>query len=263
MGTTKNIFRNGKAMEENSIQQKAEQEIALEKALSLLNNYKRKAYLPRTQVKQREFSSASKFGGFPYLRNKNDWPICPNCGNNMQLFLQLNLEDLPERRGEGLIQLFYCTNSDPHCESELEAFFPFSQAVCCRKISIAGESSQVEPNLQEIFSEKVIIGWDMVNDYPHFEEHEALGIEIDDNLFELMEEQGIGMPIEKDKLFGWPHWIQSVEYPHDRKTEAQMDLLFQLASEDNLPYMFGDAGIGYLAQSPDNKHEFGFGWACA
>jgi len=39
--------------------------------------------------------------------------------------------------------------------------------------------------------------------------------------------------------------------------------LFQLASENNLPYMFGDAGIGHLTQSPENKEELGFGWACS
>lgn len=71
------------------------------------------------------------------------------------------------------------------------------------------------------------------------------------------------MPIAKDKLYGWPYWIQSVEYPFDRKTESQMQLLFQFDSEDNLPYMFGDAGIGHLTQSPDNDKELGFGWACS
>ncbi|MFK7971974.1 MAG: DUF1963 domain-containing protein, partial [Bacteroidia bacterium] len=68
--------------------------------------------------------------------------------------------------------------------------------------------------------------------------------------------------ITGDKLFGWPYWVQSQEYPFDRKTESRMELLFQFDSEVNLPFMFGDAGIGHLTQSPDNKDELGFGWAC-
>lgn len=263
MSFLKNIFGNKKDTENDKYQQKTDQEAELRKAIELLSKYKRKAYLPKTQDNQNEFSTSSKIGGFPYLRNEDDWPVCPNCKKNMQLFLQLNLNDLPERQDKGLIQLFYCTTDEPHCESDLEAFFPFSKAVNCRKIDINGESSLIKPDLQEVFSEKVIIDWNPVDDYPHFEEHEQLGIELDDDIYELMEEKEIGLPIEKDKLFGWPYWVQSVEYPFDRKTETQMELLFQLDSEDNLPYMFGDAGIGHLTQSPDNKDELGFGWACS
>jgi hypothetical protein len=68
--------------------------------------------------------------------------------------------------------------------------------------------------------------------------------------------------IQEDKLQGWPCWIQSAEYAFDRKTESQMDYLFQISSECNLAYMLGDMGIGHLSQSPDNKNEFAFGWAC-
>jgi uncharacterized protein YwqG len=151
------------------------------------------------------------------------------------------------------------------CESDLEAFFPFSKSVECRKIEINGESASIKPQIDELFNEKLITEWTFKDDYPHPEEYDQLGIELDldDDVYELMEERGIGLPIEKDKLYGWPYWIQSVEYPFDRKTEKQMELLFQFDSEDNLPYMFGDAGIGHLTQSPDNDKELGFGWACS
>jgi uncharacterized protein YwqG len=79
---------------------------------------------------------------------------------------------------------------------------------------------------------------------------------------ELLEEREKGITIAQDKLFGWPCWVQSEEYPYDRKTQARMELLFQLGWEDNLPYMFGDAGIGHLTKSPDDENELAFGWAC-
>lgn len=262
MSFLKSIFGNNKSNKENKIQQKKDPESELKKALDTLEKHKRKAYLPQTQNKENEFSSKSKFGGFPYLRDANDWPVCPNCNKNMQLFLQLDLEELPERQEEGLIQLFYCTSIDPPCESDLEAYFPFSKAVACRKIDISGESSQIKPKLQEVFSEKLIVGWEPVDDYPDYEEFDELGIDIDGDTYELIQEKDLASPVADDKLFGWPYWVQSVEYPFDRDTGSRMELLFQLASEDNLAFMFGDSGTGHLTQSPDNKNELGFGWAC-
>ena len=111
----------------------------------------------------------------------------------------------------------------------------------------------------------MIGGWTPKDDYTHYEEYDDLGMELDveEGVYELIEQRGVGQPIDQDKLFGWPYWIQSIEYPFDRKTETQMELLFQLASEQKLPYMFGDAGIGHLTQSPDNRDELAFGWACS
>ncbi len=240
-------------------------EAEFNRTISILKGFKRTAYLPETKENSNSFSSKSKIGGFPYLRHENDWPTCPNCKKNMQLFLQLNLSELPEKSEEGLIQLFYCTNSQPLCESDLEAYFPFSKSVNCRKVVIENESAEIQPDINEIFDEKIIVDWNPVDDYPHFEEYSDLGIDLDleDEVYEMMEEKKKGLPIIKDKLFGWPYWVQSVEYPFDRNTNRQMELLFQLDSEDHLPYMFGDCGIGYFTQSPDNKGELAFGWACS
>lgn len=233
--------------------------------LSVLEKYSRFAYIPEAEVRPYRFSGASKIGGFPYLRDKDDWPVCPNCGKNMQLFLQLNLSELPEKPSSGLVQLFYCTTEEPQCELELEACSPFSKAVVCRKIAFDGPSETIVPKIDDLFEEHVITGWKQVKDYPHFEEYERLGIDLDisDDVYELMELREEGLPVGKDKLFGWPYWIQSLGYPADSITGTQMELLFQFDSKDNLPYMFGDAGIGHLTVSPDNEGELAFGWACS
>ena len=232
--------------------------------MNILSKFKRTAYLPVIQKTSHSHSSKSKIGGLPYLRSNEDWPTCPNCKKNMQLFLQLNLEEIPIEKENGLIQLFYCTSSEPMCEFDLEAYIPFSKAVSCRRINAQENTKQIKSNIEDQFEEKTIVNWTSIDDYPHYEEYYYLGIELDisEDVYELMEQRQIGLPIEKDKLFGWPHWVQSVEYPHDRKTGNQMKLLFQLDSEDNLPYMFGDSGIGHLMQSPDHQDELSFGWAC-
>lgn len=236
-----------------------------QKAMDILEKHKRKAYFPVIKEQSPTFSIKSKMGGYPYLRHEKDWPVCPNCKKNRQLFLQLNLEDLPKGKKEkGIVQLFYCTNNEPLCDDDLEAFLPFSKAVVCRKIQPKGQSIQIQPKIDEVYKEKLILDWVEKDDYPHTEEYKQQGIdlELDDDVYELMDERQTGMPLEKDKLFGWPYWIQSVEYPLDRKTGKQMELLFQIDSEDNLPFMFGDSGIGHLTQSPDDENELGFGWAC-
>lgn len=41
-----------------------------------------------------------------------------------------------------------------------------------------------------------------------------------------------------------------------------MELLFQIASEENLPYTFGDVGVGHVTQCPAHRERLAFGWAC-
>lgn len=246
----------------------AKLEQAFQATMEKLAPFKRTAYIPTTAVKPHSFSTHSKIGGYPYLRNEQDWPVCPNCKKNMQLFVQLNLAELPTQQEDGLIQLFYCTNSGLLCEGEMQAYIPFSKSVVCRKIAIEGSSASTKPVLDELFEEKHITSWTAKDDYPSQEEYESLNIDLDiyDDVFEdiymLMEERETGLPLDGDKLFGWPHWIQSLEYPYDRVHKVRMELLFQLDSEVNLPFMFGDVGVGHLTQSPKNPNELGFGWAC-
>mgnify|MGYP000625090530 CR=1 FL=1 len=233
--------------------------------LTKIEKHKRVAYIPNTEVVDRSFSTTSKFGGYPYLRDETDWPVCPNCKKNMQLFLQLNLDELPHKKENGLVQVFYCTSYEPeHCEIDLEAYLPFSKSVCCRKIEIGKPSSLIKPTIDEVYEEKEITGWTAKDDYPINEEWDSLGFdyEISEELFDYLDEHEIGQTIQGDKLFGWPFWVQGEEYPNDRRTNAQMELFFQIDSEVNIPYMFGDSGIAHLTQSPDNPSELAFAWAC-
>jgi len=175
----------------------------------------------------------------------------------------LNLNTLPISAENSLIQLFYCTNREPLCEVNCDAYSAFSESVVCRKIQIETTPFRIQPNLVEIFDEKRIVAWIPVDDYPHYDELDGLGLNIDDNDYEILEIEEIGIPKAGDKLFGWPHWVQSIEYPFDRKTGSQMNLLFQLDSKVNLPYMFGDLGVSHLTQSTDDPNELAFAWACS
>jgi hypothetical protein len=65
-----------------------------------------------------------------------------------------------------------------------------------------------------------------------------------------------------DKLAGWPAWIQNVEYPSCPRCGRRMVHVFQVNSEDHIPFMFGDAGCGHITQCPEHKEVVAFGWAC-
>jgi hypothetical protein len=70
-------------------------------------------------------------------------------------------------------------------------------------------------------------------------------------------------PRPGDKLGGWPRWIQFPERPSCALCGAAMDCLFQVDSEDNVPYMFGDMGCGHITQCPTHRDVVTFGWACS
>ena len=66
----------------------------------------------------------------------------------------------------------------------------------------------------------------------------------------------------KDKLAGWPFWLQWRNYPDCPRCERQMRFVFQIDSQDNVPYDFGDSGIVSLFQCPVHKSEVAVREAC-
>jgi len=240
--------------------------MAKEELLKKVNSFCRKAYIPLTNEADGKLS-ASKFAGIPWLNQNEEWPKCPNCRNPLNFFMQLNLAELPNLpkgcKPEGLIQLFYCTNQDPHCESECEAFFPFSKSVIVRLVSIADEAPQQlqKSAVHDAFPPRSIIKWQEQEDFPNSEELAENHIELSEDEDDLYYD--LELTLFGDKLLGWPAWVQGVEYPNCPECGETMHLLFQLDSETNLPYMFGDLGCGHITICPNHQHQLGFGWACS
>jgi len=207
------------------------------------------------------------FPGCRFLPAGSEWPECPNCQNPMQLFLQLNSDTLPEEVGklwgDGLMQFFYCTNSTPLCEVDCEAYFPFSRSTLLRTIipeKNEVESRHPESPVQDAFPAKKIVGWTKTDDLPNWMELEELGFELPDKKYEPIEDT---YPRAGDKLWGWPLWIQGIEYPDCPQCATRMRLLFQIDSNRNLPFEFGDIGTGHITQCPNHIDVLAFGWACS
>jgi uncharacterized protein YwqG len=228
------------------------------------NPFERPAWLPVTEEGDGA-AADSKFAGTPFLPGGEGWPLCPNCDLPMQLFVQLNLGQLPEavrdEYGAGLIQLFYCTSDEEGCEHVCDAWQPFAESVVARLVPAEhGAARPASAEVENALPPRRVVGWREVVDYPDDEEGEALGAELDDASWQAMWVGGATRA--GDKLAGWPLWVQGVEYPDCPECGRAMRLVFQIDSNDNLPYLFSDMGTGHITQCPEHKEVLAFGWAC-
>ena len=238
---------------------------ALTALKSKLGVYAREAWKPKVKNGAGSALTASKFSGIPWIPAGENWPECKNCQQPMQLFFQLNLEQLPDdmqgRFGEGLLQLFYCVEND--CKGEQEAYFGNETTMLTRIIMPNGNSTTFASSpVKDAFPVKEIVAWTRLpGEYPLLLELSSLGVELEEEEEEAFEQHF--SPDDGDKLFGWPHWVQDLEYGTCKICEGTMDLVMQIGSEDNLPYMFGDLGIGHISQCKTHKDQMKFGWACS
>jgi uncharacterized protein YwqG len=228
-----------------------------------LQEFKRTCWQPVLEDGDGELT-ASKFSGIPYLADGESWPECPNCGNPIQLFLQLNSKDLPPESGkpwgDGLLQFFYCTNLEPSCEVDLGAWDAFAKSVVIRIVTQRDSPSRYsESPVTDVFPPKVIVGWNPAEDFPLFWTEMDAPTSFEREADELME----SYPLPGEKLLGWPLWVQGREYPNCPKCRAEMRHVFQIDSYESLPYMFGDAGVGHITQCPEPRDILAFRWACS
>ncbi|WP_309892740.1 DUF1963 domain-containing protein [Archangium sp.] len=244
--------------------------------------HQRIAWLP--QVKSGPGRAAgSRFGGLPWLPRGESHPACDNCDRPLRLLLQLELQSLPEparqHLGRGLLQVFYCERED--CEQECDGWSPFSEAHRVQLVD-ATDGDLAAP-AGNPFPPKEISGWKQAEDHPAAAEHEELGLDFeydfDANTVRVrcpeigldappigihdLEAETVANALMGDKLLGWPHWIQGVEYPECPKCQARMEHVFQLDSENHLPLMWGDAGIAHVTRCPTHREVFALGWACS
>lgn len=272
---------------------------ALERVMNAIGHLKRPACKPIVSEGDSNLRT-SKFGGKPWLSAGEQWPSCPNCGNPMRFFFQLNLQELPaeldEKFGKGMLQLFYCTNEvtidhdscstpsvikignvlegtvryveDRTCDIECFGWQPFSSCQLVRIVQADGLPAEFEiPRAGESMSKlhegefppKSIVDWQEVDDYPVWEDIEIRGISIESNDSEFVRD--IGMYPQRDKLAGWPGWVQGDECPDCPICHQKMEqLIFELESDDNIPFLWGDVGAGYILQCPEHKEQVAFLW---
>lgn len=209
-------------------------------------------------------ASLAQFGGSPVLAAGERWPACAGCDQPMQFFLQFPLASLPASfaaRGAGILQLFYCSQDDGKCET----WRPFSGTHLVRVLT-GPAMPATHPTGLAPFPVCAIEQWQELSDYPQPAEHDELGLVYDydvpnkrmsvtcgdlgvvvrDLPIEPDASEAIAIAAAGDKLGGWPMWVQDVEYPVCPQCDRRMELVFQVDSEDNIPYLLGDLGCGHI-----------------
>jgi hypothetical protein len=188
----------------------------------------------------------------------------------MPLLLQLDLGKAPEDDdrvwGEGLLQLFYCTNPDAPCND-----LGGNRLARIVRPERGGAAAKA-PKIKKAPPPRRITGWAVAAEVPSWHELKALklkslpkdvragGFSYDDGRdgdevgkMELDAQLG-------DKLGGWPRWIQSRDVPRCPTCRSEMRLLFQLDENNNLEIEWGDAGCSYLFQCPEHPEQLDFAW---
>lgn len=250
--------------------------------------HRRAAWLPRVEDRPTSPRETS-FCAQPWLNQVDDWPYCALCTRPLQLFLQLDLDSLPSelgaKYGSGFLQLYYCRHTaDGSCHGE-SGWEAFSDA--CSRVRIvrptAESPSSITHNCDRNFPPRAIVGWDRIDDCPNPGEHDELGLVYDYGFrnntpaeihcpeldihctgMRFLNAAAEGITSHGgDKLAGWPNWVQGVEYPHCPRCDALMQFIMQVDSEDHIPFMFGDSGMGYVTQCPHHLDVVAFGWACS
>jgi hypothetical protein len=238
--------------------------------LELMAPHRRYAFDPACEDGEAD-GPESKFGGRPWLREGDSWPTCGSCGQPLALFLQLDLAKLPLGhgiQGEGLLQFFHClgTQGKDECWETYEAY---SEAELVRLYDSTG-SGKLAAAIQgvETTPPKRILSWRPIDDYPGEDSPAEAPLRLTDeqrrHLEELRESQPEAIPktADGDKLGGYPFWVQSPELPSCPRCKKQMRYVFQIDSEDQIPYMWGDSGVGHISQCADHPDVLAFVWAC-
>lgn len=229
--------------------------------------YKRKTWMPLVEEDEPDEALATKLGGAAYVPPGSRHPICANCQEPLTLFLQLNPNNLPpdcdlDLEPDKLIQLFYCTNQDPHCELDCQAWQAFAKSELAHAVPLpATDVSLPATKLPRQFPVRLISEWVENEDYPDWHEMQMGAAGLNEQEVDQLEQLETAAPKAADKLGGWPYWVQGVEYPSCPECGIQMHMIFQLDSDHHLPYMFGDAGIGHLHQCRIHKSILAFEWA--
>lgn len=212
---------------------------------------------------------ASRFCGRAALLPDEGNAACGACSAIMPLFVQVNLGSLPSAAlaqlpgplRTGLLQLFYCASED--CNNT--DFGPFAHNMLARIVPEAN-FAQLRVRGTIGLSPRLISDWRVHDDLPDDEEAVALGarltIEQSDALDEEWFKKGLQFPVRGDKLLGWPAWVQSCWYPDCPICKTPMFHLFQIDSEVNVPFMFGDSGIGHVFACPQHPARAAFAWDC-
>jgi hypothetical protein len=227
-----------------------------------LQEFQRTAWIPQVRFRAGEVTH-SKLGGTPWISETEEWPCCAVCSQPMELFLQLNSEELPEEmagRFSGLLQVFVCVTNGYSSGTCALGYEGFSKAWLLRLCQPVGQPRYSRPPFEDAFIEGVIESWQPRVDLPSSQELAALGIRLSHEQWRLMVAPEEQFTEAGDKLGGWPNWPQNLDYIACPRCQRRMDVIFQFDSSDTLPHDYMDCGTAWVSQCAEHPDVLAFNW---
>ncbi len=229
--------------------------------------FARIAFVPGLSIED-DPDARSRLGGRPWLPQGEAWPQCGACDAHMPLFVQLDLDTLPEDApslgGKGLLQVFFCT--DLECDDE-DSWAPFKGlGKLVRVVDDSGPGAVATADRSpEGWPSRPIATWARFDDLPSWDElaelHEYDGDAVATAYTDTETDEWL-YPVYGEKLGGWANWIQGVEYASCRKCGRAMDVLFQIESDAAFPFNWGDAGAAHVQGCAEHPEVVTLTWAC-
>ena len=203
---------------------------------------------------------ATRFRSSPILAPGESVPACPSCKKPMTCLAEIDLAALPATAGltgEGVVQVFYCTNTDSNCEVETEAWMPGKgRSKLVRLVSGQGSAKAAPEGLE-------VVGFRNALDAPSKDDLEsASGMKAAKALkaAKIDEDEWPGA-VPGDKIGGYPAWVQDTEFPRCPACDGAMtELVLQMVSDGAAKVQFGDMGTAYVLRCPSHPSELDLIW---
>lgn len=236
------------------------EEVEFSIELERLAHLRRTAFVPHTEEGDGA-TTASKFGGRPWLSANEPWPSLD--GEPMQLMLQLDLAQLPAPGLEprrGLLQIFYAYT----LSAEYDDWAPWTPTKLVRIVEPVGEESREPCPLARRWPAKRVVDFTLHRELPSMEDLEESLTALEPDRREAFVEYlfDAEAPLTGDKIGGWPHWIQSRQLVRCPETPTRCEFVLQIDTEDHLPVMFGDSGIAFVWRCPKHPEHMTMSWQC-
>jgi uncharacterized protein YwqG len=225
--------------------------------------FSKKTWVPITENKDGGVTN-SKFSGKPFLCKGEKWPQCGLCSHPLQLLIQINLEELPEEKrifGKGLLQLFFCTNDEFACFVDMASYNDPPPHQILRVINDFEENDNIEiPD--NMFTPQIIREWKFIGlEFPYFlPENIAKDLKEDELIIINNSMEHI---FDGEKIGGYPLFLQANYIPACPDCNKEMEIVIQIGSDINIPFMFGDGGVGHISLCPEHKNRSVFYWSCS
>ncbi|UTW61012.1 DUF1963 domain-containing protein [bacterium SCSIO 12741] len=199
----------------------------------------------------------SHVGGHPYFEQGREWPETKK-GEPLQFIFQIWNEDgLELPKSVKLIQFFYDWEEFPW-DTDNDGWL----VRIYREINPEKEIEQAVPAGKEA-PHYCALKFETVQTLPDWEGIDVFGPKASDLSCQINDDEPwqayqdtveklIGDTDYQSQLGGYPNWVQGESTPKDSEGKP-MKLLFQIDSDDNAGFMWGDVGLIYAFYDEQNE----------